>query len=97
MEAENAEIIIVDEEKGLGDHEEDVSIKSSRENEAQEDENEGENQDQMENSSKSSDNVKGNAAGSPHYHTVTKCYLEKRAEGKTSLNSFQRANQSRWI
>ena len=57
MEAENAEIIIVDEEKGLGDHEEDVSIKSSRENEAQEDENEGENQDQMENSSKSSDNV----------------------------------------
>lgn len=38
MEAENAEIIIVDEEKGLGDHEEDVSIKSSRENEAQEDE-----------------------------------------------------------
>ena len=34
MEAENAEIIIVDEEKGLGDHDEDVSIKSSRENEA---------------------------------------------------------------
>ena len=97
MEAENAEIIIVDEQKGLGDHEEDVSIKSSRENEAYEDENEGENQDQMENSSKSSDNVKGNAAGSSHYHTVTKCYLEKRAEGKTSLNSFQRANQSRWI
>ena len=30
MEAENAEVIIVDEEKGLGDHEEDVSIKSSR-------------------------------------------------------------------
>ncbi len=57
MEAENAEIIIVDEEKGLGDHEEDVSIKSSRENEAQENENEEENQDQMENSSKSSDNV----------------------------------------
>ena len=57
MEAENAEIIIVDGEKCLGDHEEDVSIKSSRENEAQEDENEEENQDQMENSSKSSDNV----------------------------------------
>jgi len=43
MEAENAEIIIVDEEKGLGDHEEDVSIKSSRENEAMVDENEEEN------------------------------------------------------
>ena len=43
MEAENAKIIIVDEEKGHGDHDEDVSIKSSRENEAYEDENEGEN------------------------------------------------------
>ena len=34
MDAENEEIIIIDEEEGLGDQEEDASIKSNTENEA---------------------------------------------------------------
>ena len=56
MDAENVEIIIVDEEEGLGDQGEDASvIKSNTENEAVVDENEEENSDQMESSSESSE------------------------------------------
>jgi len=55
MDAENVEIIIVDEEGDLGDQGEDTSIKSNTENEAVVDENEEENSDQMESSSESSE------------------------------------------
>ena len=55
MDAENVEIIIVDEEEDLGDQGEDTSIKSNTENEAVVDENEEENSDQMESSSESSE------------------------------------------
>ena len=55
MDAENVEIIIVDEEEDLGDQGEDTSIKSNTENEAVVDENEEENSDQIESSSESSE------------------------------------------
>jgi len=55
MDAENEEIIIIDEEEGLGDQEEDASIKSNTENVAVVDENEEENSDQIESSSESSE------------------------------------------
>jgi len=54
MEAENEEIIIINDEEGLKDHGEEASAKSYRENEALEEENEEENSDQ---SSESSDSV----------------------------------------
>jgi hypothetical protein len=48
MEAQNEEIIIIDNEEGLKDHGEEASAKSYRENEALEEENEEENSDPSE-------------------------------------------------
>ena len=54
MEAENVEIIIIDNEKGLKDHGEEASGRNYSENEALEEENGEENSDQSSESSDSS-------------------------------------------
>ena len=76
MDAENVEIIIVDEEEDLGDQGEDTSIKSNTENEAVVDENEEENSDQMESSSESSEkDFEGETLVAPRTF-ISKTYLE---------------------
>jgi hypothetical protein len=83
MEAENLEIIIIDNEEGLQDHGEEASAKNYSENEALEEENEEENSDQSSESSESS--VEDVSQVVPRTF-ISKSYLE--AEGGLKENHF---------
>ncbi len=88
MEAENLEIIIIDNEEGLQDHGEEASAKSYSENKALEEENEEENSDQSSESSESS--VEDVSQVVPRTF-ISKSYLE--AEGGLKENRFSTYSQ----